>query len=811
MRLWHFFGLIWLALFLLLFYFNFIGLNLAPASEKDFSSEPGEYATSAFHDQPQAFGTHSKSANPSTEVVARTWEVKSSQLRAVFTDHPFPQWHRVEHLDTKAEAVLPIKGSPLFELVGKDGLFRKAEVRAGIRDCAVEHAVQSSSRSLQLNLVCGRSVSAEFSVLIPTEAAHYLRISVKIWSVKDGQWPSGGFESLRLYTLNGSMRIDETMNGPDERFDLDPVNGLPILVDNTFFVGVEHPMSVHTTTAGQIGDKLTRKRDICGQVMHVEKRTRPVAASPWQYGAVIGVFAETSQARRAFISYLHAERPGRRSPMVHYNSWYDFFSYQDEGFNGGFKDRFPNPELIAKLRPDKLCEAGCVQRVEAFGKELVEQRHAKIDSFLWDDGWDNTNSLWEFDAERFPNRFDNVAAKAKAFGAGTGVWLSPWGGYGYPQEARVKYGKQHGWETNINEVMEAEAFSLAGPNYKKAFKEVALKFVVEQAVNMFKFDGVAGDPKELAEEMEAMLGMITDLRAAAKSHTSGDSEDDDVWINLTTGTWASPFFLLWADSIWRGGPDIASRPRDWQPDRRALLSGGGLGDGLSRRQRWIRWRAMIVYVLVVTRSHFFPLSQLMIHGVIVASHGDALHWGLDKFDRIDFTQEVWSFLALGLQLQELYVAPRFMTAETWDILAEGLQWARREAHVLRDSHWAFGDPASRDVYCVASWDVASARGFVLLHNPTGTVQMSSIFKFTDVLELPSRQASQDLHVQIVKSAARPESNGSTVPVNIGSPADKDCNSLLLQSDRQEHICKLSASTEVKIRMLPSEVLVLSLQ
>ena len=70
------------------------------------------------------------------------------------------------------------------------------------------------------------------------------------------------------------------------------------------------------------------------------------------------------QARRAFLSYLTSERPGRRSPMagaartyelhgkVHYNSWYDFYSYQavglnkrvvraqDEGFNGGFKETF---------------------------------------------------------------------------------------------------------------------------------------------------------------------------------------------------------------------------------------------------------------------------------------------------------------------------------------------------------------------------------------------------------------------------------------------------------------------------------------
>jgi hypothetical protein len=238
--------------------------------------------------------------------------------------------------------------------------------------------------------------------------------------------------------------------------------------------------------------------------------------------------------------------------MVHYNSWYDFYSYQDEGFNGGFKDQVKNEELISKLRLDAMTEESCTQRVEAFGIELVQKRNATIDSFLWDDGWDDPHTLWEFDKKRFPKRFDAVAAKAASFGSGTGVWLSPWGGYGFPQEARVKYGKQYGYETNRNERLDEEAFSLAGPKYRKAFVDTAVRFVREEGVNMFKFDGVAGDPRELAVEMEAMLGLITDLRSettsrnAARKHVpkerQSDKDKDMIWINLTTGTWASPFF-----------------------------------------------------------------------------------------------------------------------------------------------------------------------------------------------------------------------------------------------------------------------------
>eukprot|EP00929_Paragymnodinium_shiwhaense_P064949 TRINITY_DN32610_c0_g1_i3.p1 TRINITY_DN32610_c0_g1~~TRINITY_DN32610_c0_g1_i3.p1 ORF type:complete len:521 (-),score=83.41 TRINITY_DN32610_c0_g1_i3:556-2118(-) len=517
--------------------------------------------------------------------------------------------------------------------------------------------------------------------------------------------------------------------------------------------------------------------------------------------------------------------------MVHYNSWYDFFSYQDEGFNGGFNDKFnANETNIKALRLDKMDEEGCLQRVEAFGTELHTKRGAHIDSFLWDDGWDDQGkTMWGFDDSRFPRRFDVVAEKAASFGAGTGVWLSPWGGYGFPQEARVKYGKEHGYETNMNYAQGVEEFNLAGPKYKKAFTDVALMMRREQGVNMYKFDGVAGDPKHLAEEMENMLKLLQDLRAAAApersriSRTSSSSttaaaqqekakqqnDADSIWINLTTGTWASPFFLLWADSIWRGASDIPVRLSDWEPD--ALRQFGGrlrgrteVSDGLSRRQRWIRWRNLIVYILVVARSKFFPLSQLMIHGVIVASHGDALFWGLNEYDPIDFAQEVWSFVGMGLQLQELYVAPRYMTSEAWDILAEGLKWARREAAVLRDSHWVFGDPTQRSVYCIASWDLAAQRGFVFLHNPTGASQPAKTFQLSEVLELPSADAARKLKLGVVKSIYRPAANqhadGFPRKCHVSAQGD------MLSSSSEE--CSVAADQLVRLTLLPSEVLVL---
>merc|ERR1719261_829298 len=49
-----------------------------------------------------------------------------------------------------------------------------------------------------------------------------------------------------------------------------------------------------------------------------------------------------------------------------------------------------------------------------------------------------------------------------------------------------------------------------------------------------------------------------------KKNEEDGEEDKGLWINLTTGSWASPFWLLWVNSIWRGGGDLgkAKGPKD---------------------------------------------------------------------------------------------------------------------------------------------------------------------------------------------------------------------------------------------------------
>ena len=93
-------------------------------------------------------------------------------------------------------------------------------------------------------------------------------------------------------------------------------------------------------------------------------------------------------------------------------------------------------------------------------------------------------------------------------------------------------------------------YALSGPKYYAAFRDVCMEMIREYGVNQFKFDGTGNvdsvfPGSRFDSDFSAAIHLIGELRAAKP----------DIFINLTTGTWPSPFWLMYADSIWRGGDD----------------------------------------------------------------------------------------------------------------------------------------------------------------------------------------------------------------------------------------------------------------
>ncbi len=419
------------------------------------------------------------------------------------------------------------------------------------------------------------------------------------------------------------------------------VDGSPVVIKDMFFA-FEHPLAKTQAMNSELRCGLPRTAPL-------RPGDEPV------YSSVIGV-VPPGQLRRGFLYYVERERAQPYGPFLHYNSWYDI------GYG-----------------PEKIMEPEALKVIDLFGRELIERRKVALDSFVWDDGWDDPATLWRFH-EGFPNGFAALRQKAQQYGSALGAWLSPWGGYGTPKEERMKYGREQGFETNRN------GFSMAGPKYYARFHDACLGMVRDHDLNYFKFDGISaggtptGAPAEFAGDVEALLRLIEELRDAKPS----------LFVNVTTGTWSSPWWLWYADSTWRSGADWSTC--GWGP----------------KRQQQITYRDAQTYQNVVCRAPLYPLNSLMTQGVMFANHG------LPE-EAEGMVQDIHAFFASGTNCQELYITPSLLSAEIWDALAEAAKWSRDNTDVLVDTHWVGGDPAQGEIYGWASW--SRRKGILGLRNP----------------------------------------------------------------------------------------------
>lgn len=444
------------------------------------------------------------------------------------------------------------------------------------------------------------------------------------------------------------------------------VDGSPVVVGNIFFA-YEHPLS--KIQPGQGTEPALR----CSL-----PRSSPLEpGSPQTHSSVVGVVPQ-GQLRRGFLYYVERERAHPYRPFLHYNSWYDI------GYGA-----------------EKIQQDQCLTVIELFAKELIRKRGVKIDSFALDDGWDDTASLWQFHAG-FPEGFSRLQKAAASCGSALGAWLSPWGGYSQHKRERLQYGQKEGFETNRN------GFSLAGPKYYTRFHDVCATMLREYGLNYFKFDGIAlggtsnGAGAEFAPDVEAMLKLIGELREIRAN----------LFVNVTTGTWPSPYWLWYGDSTWRAGSDWGTH--GWGP----------------KRQQQVTYRDKETYHNVVRRAPLYPINSLMTQGVMFANHGLP-----DEADGL--VEDIRAFFASGTDCQELYITPSMMDSRAWDALAEAAKWSRENSDVLVDTHWVGGDPAEGQIYGWASW--SRGKGILSFRNPSDkagkiTVDIGRAF------ELPSGAA-----------------------------------------------------------------------
>ena len=390
-------------------------------------------------------------------------------------------------------------------------------------------------------------------------------------------------------------------------------------------------------------------------------------AQSYRFGAVAGV-APRGQLRRAFLYYVERERARPSKPFLHYNCWYDL------GFS--------------------LDEASLLAVVKAFDQELVKKRGVPVLSYLADDGWDDPDKgLWVENPLKFPAGFSGLKAKMDSFGAHLGVWISPLGGYGGAEERTAQARK-------LGLIPAAAQLDLSYPAYKKWFLDRCLQLTREGGVNAFKWDR-AGDG--VSPHFMALLDVAQTLRR----------QNPDLFVNVTVGTWPSPFWLNHVDATWRNGS--------------ADVGWAGKGD---TREQWLTFRDGNCRRYFVEKSPLYPLNSVMHHGIV---HGRCFQGERVGQSGPNLKHEARSYFATGAMLQELYLTPSMMTSDAWDRVAEAAKWAHSNADVLVDAHWVGGDPLKLEPYGYAAW--CPRKGTLMLRNPSDQPQTIPLDAAT-VFELP---------------------------------------------------------------------------
>jgi len=430
--------------------------------------------------------------------------------------------------------------------------------------------------------------------------------------------------------------------------------GQPLFAED-LFLGLEFPTGVNTAARAEV---------TLGNNPGINIPDAGYTSEP----AVMGV-APAGLVHRQFLDYVARMRVAPVRPFLLYNTWYD---YPRLTMNGG----------------------NTVARVSDFQKLLLSKYGLHLDSFVLDDGWDDMHKLWAIDQQRFPNGFRDLTAALKAIDSKLGIWFGPIGGYDQSQ-VRIATGKAAGMEITSN----GRYFCIAGKNYSKLLGDTMLQYEKEFGINYFKLDGIAfgcnepdhGHPVGIYSDeatTRTFIGILEKLRA----------QDPQVFLNITTSIWLSPWWLRYADTVWMGGADSGYLPSV---------------PTMAQRQSAISYRDSVLYDDFVTHKAQFPVSSLMTHGII---KGQANMLGGNKEQIEDFRDEVVHYYSVGNMMYELYISPDILSPEEMDVLGNVTKWAEANAHPLLDnSTMVLGDPAKREPYGYVH--SIPAKSIITLRNP----------------------------------------------------------------------------------------------
>ena len=522
---------------------------------------------------------------------------------------------------------------------------------------------------------------------------------------------SGGNQRLDIYGVdllddNNNVVIGDYHYGYSGNAKVDKVYTFDVATPGTYTL--RYFAKPTNDSEGNITIKLTKE-----YVVHlVAAETTPItgkwsrittlkAGEEWNVGTVVGVIAP-GQARRSFLCYSERERavPWRAVPA--YISWYEVNI-----------DR--NNAAAGREHLDNMQEDDCLPIVEGWKTQLYDKYGEAPYAFVWDDGWDKYGE-WQFH-DGFPNGFTNMDNVGRQMGAGQGAWLGPVGGYGTSGSYRRSYWNGKG------------GMLLSNPDYYDVFVNAVTGLLSGNGYDFrfFKFDGISNDAIAYGPDKDLPVAQAQeDAEAIIMAEKVLRSIKEDVFLNTTVGTWASPFWYQFTDATWRQQDDHSRA-----------------GNNSIKRENWITYRDHLVYKYYVKESPLCPINTLMTHGFIFTKYGPPAS---DEREWAPVVRELRCAFACGSGMVELYndldltnnlVNPATSKAgELWGEIAKCMQWQRKNADVLPDIHWVGGNPwtgAKAEIYGWAAWNAKNA---VLTLRNGANDQQSYTFTLREALDIP---------------------------------------------------------------------------
>jgi hypothetical protein len=435
------------------------------------------------------------------------------------------------------------------------------------------------------------------------------------------------------------------------------------------FFAVEYPTA---TNAGYISN------DSLYLDLHLEvgqKITKQNCCKEW---AVIGLLPEP-YTQKWFFDYLDDIRCAPAEPYVLYNSWYDLRS----------------PEYPGVKPANVMNEKNVSRIIGLLKKNMIDKHDIKLDGFVLDDGWDVYQSDWKMRTESFPNGLKPLALKLNEMGTGLGIWFGPTGGYSFRMK-RIDWMRKQGYET-VGKGSNNAMLCLGGKKYSHLLRKRVTDMSKYQGVSYFKWDGIQFSCSEPdhghavgIHSRNAILNTLIEQCKAVRAI------NPSAYLNITSGTWLSPWWVKYANQIWMDGGDY------------------GFADvpSVNMRDAAITYRDFVLYDDFTVKGLWFPTSNLMTHGIIKGNL-ESVGGQEDPLDK--FTNDVVLYFARGISMIELYISPDLLNENEWQAIGKSIHWAKQKKDILARTFMAGGNPTLGEPYAYVHFK--GDKGILALRNP----------------------------------------------------------------------------------------------